>query len=163
MDQEGKGFKKTFTPSQAKPKIEKFCAYQERSHQQVKQKLRDYGLNNMDSDLMLTDLIQSNFLNEERFALAYARGKFKIKGWGKTKIKHGLKRAGVGEKLVQHALASLGMDDYLHTLDQLAEKKWPFLKANSQIEKIFKLKRYLLGKGYEFDAIDQTVDKLLKG
>ncbi|MEY3861305.1 MAG: hypothetical protein RIS50_1586, partial [Bacteroidota bacterium] len=66
----GPQFKKTLTPSQAKPKIEKFCAYQERSHQQVKRKLMGYGLNYLDADILLVELMQSNFLNEERFAMA---------------------------------------------------------------------------------------------
>jgi regulatory protein len=100
MDQEGKGYRKTYTPSQAKPKIEKFCAYQERSHQQVKRKLQGYGLNGMDADILLVELMHANFLNEERFAMAYARGKFKIKGWGKAKIKQGLKREGVGWMII---------------------------------------------------------------
>lgn len=161
MDQEGKGYRKTHTPSQAKPKIEKFCAYQERSHQQVKRKLQGYGLNGMDADILLVELMHANFLNEERFAMAYARGKFKIKGWGKAKIKQGLKREGVGEKLIQQALASLGMDDYLDTLNTLTTKKWPLIKGASHIEKVFKLKRYLLGKGYDFEAIDKTIAQVV--
>lgn len=161
MDQEGKGYRKTYTPSQAKPKIEKFCAYQERSHQQVKRKLQGYGLNGMDADILLVELMHANFLNEERYAMAYARGKFKIKGWGKAKIKQGLKREGVGEKLIQQALASLGMDDYLDTLNTLATKKWPLIKGASHIEKVFKLKRYLLGKGYDFEAIDKTIAQVV--
>jgi regulatory protein len=161
MDQEGKGYRKTYTPSQAKPKIEKFCAYQERSHQQVKRKLQGYGLNGMDADILLVELMHSNFLNEERFAMAYARGKFKIKGWGKAKIKQGLKREGVGEKLIQQALASLGMDDYLDTLNTLTTKKWPLIKGASHIEKVFKLKRYLLGKGYDFEAIDKAIAQVV--
>ncbi len=161
MDQEGKGYRKTYTPSQAKPKIEKFCAYQERSHQQVKRKLQGYGLNGTDADILLVELMHANFLNEERFAMAYARGKFKIKGWGKAKIKQGLKREGVGEKLIQQALASLGMDDYLDTLNTLATKKWPLIKGASHIEKVFKLKRYLLGKGYDFEAIDKTIAQVV--
>ena len=161
MDQEGKGYRKTYTPSQAKPKIEKFCAYQERSHQQVKRKLQGYGLNGMDADILLVELMHANFLNEERFAMAYARGKFKIKGWGKAKIKQGLKREGVGEKLIQQALASLGMDDYLDTLNTLTTKKWPLIKGASHIEKVFKLKRYLLGKGYDFEAIDKTIAQVV--
>jgi regulatory protein len=161
MDQEGKGYRKTHTPSQAKPKIEKFCAYQERSHQQVKRKLQGYGLNGTDADILLVELMHANFLNEERYAMAYARGKFKIKGWGKAKIKQGLKREGVGEKLIQHALASLGMDDYLDTLNTLATKKWPLIKGASHIEKVFKLKRYLLGKGYDFEAIDKTIAQVV--
>ena len=161
MDQEGKGYRKTYTPSQAKPKIEKFCAYQERSHQQVKRKLQGYGLNGMDADILLVELMHANFLNEERFAMAYARGKFKIKGWGKAKIKQGLKREGVGEKLIQQALASLGMDDYLDTLNTLATKKWPLIKGASHIEKVFKLKRYLLGKGYDFEAIDKAIAQVV--
>ena len=161
MDQEGKGYRKTHTPSQAKPKIEKFCAYQERSHQQVKRKLQGYGLNGMDADILLVELMHANFLNEERFAMAYARGKFKIKGWGKAKIKQGLKREGVGEKLIQQALASLGMDDYLDTLNTLATKKWPLIKGASHIEKVFKLKRYLVGKGYDFEAIDKAIAQVV--
>ena len=161
MDQEGKGYRKTYTPSQAKPKIEKFCAYQERSHQQVKRKLQGYGLNGMDADILLVELMHANFLNEERYAMAYARGKFKIKGWGKAKIKQGLKREGVGEKLIQQALASLGMDDYLDTLNTLATKKWPLIKGASHIEKVFKLKRYLVGKGYDFEAIDKAIAQVV--
>ena len=161
MDQEGKGYRKTHTPSQAKPKIEKFCAYQERSHQQVKRKLQGYGLNGMDADILLVELMHANFLNEERYAMAYARGKFKIKGWGKAKIKQGLKREGVGEKLIQQALASLGMDDYLDTLNTLTTKKWPLIKGASHIEKVFKLKRYLLGKGYDFEAIDKAIAQVV--
>lgn len=161
MDQEGKGYRKTHTPSQAKPKIEKFCAYQERSHQQVKRKLQRYGLNGMDADILLVELMHANFLNEERFAMAYARGKFKIKGWGKAKIKQGLKREGVGEKLIQQALASLGMDDYLDTLNTLTTKKWPLIKGASHIEKVFKLKRYLVGKGYDFEAIDKAIAQVV--
>ncbi len=161
MDQEGKGYRKTHTPSQAKPKIEKFCAYQERSHQQVKRKLQGYGLNGMDADILLVELMHANFLNEERYAMAYARGKFKIKGWGKAKIKQGLKREGVGEKLIQQALASLGMDDYLDTLNTLTTKKWPLIKGASHIEKVFKLKRYLVGKGYDFEAIDKAIAQVV--
>ena len=160
MDQEGQGYRKTLTPKQAKPKIEKYCDYQERSHQQVKRKLQGYGLSSMDSDLLLVEMMQANLLNEERFAMAYARGKFKIKGWGKVKIKQGLKREGVGEKLIQQALASLGMDDYLKTLEMLAEKKWPLVKGASQMEKVFKLKRYLVGKGYDFEAIDRAIARV---
>jgi hypothetical protein len=87
----------------------------------VKRKLQGYGLNGMDADILLVELMHANFLNEERFAMAYARGKFKIKGWGKAKIKQGLKREGVGEKLIQQALASLGMDDYLDTFGSQAQ------------------------------------------
>jgi regulatory protein len=127
----------------------------------VKRKLQGYGLNGMDADILLVELMHANFLNEERFAMAYARGKFKIKGWGKAKIKQGLKREGVGEKLIQQALASLGMDDYLDTLNTLATKKWPLIKGASHIEKVFKLKRYLLGKGYDFEAIDKAIAQVV--
>jgi regulatory protein len=123
--------------------------------------LQGYGLNGMDADILLVELMHANFLNEERFAMAYARGKFKIKGWGKAKIKQGLKREGVGEKLIQQALASLGMDDYLDTLNTLTTKKWPLIKGASHIEKVFKLKRYLLGKGYDFEAIDKAIAQVV--
>jgi len=67
----------------------------------------------------------------------------------------------VGEKLVQQALASIGMDDYLDTLNTLAAKKWPLIKGTSHIEKVFKLKRYLVGKGYDFEAIDKVIAEVV--
>ena len=154
-------FKKKYTPSQARPKIEKFCAYQERSHLQVKRKLAGLGLHASDADLLMVELMQNNFLNETRFAMAYARGKFNIKHWGRLKIKQGLKREGIGGRLIQEALASLRLAEYQKTLHALAQKKWPFIKAASHREKVAKLQRFLLGKGYEYDAIDCVMKEVL--
>ncbi len=161
MENSSAPFKKTYTPSQARPKIEKFCAYQERSHLQVKRKLERLGLHAIDADLLLVELMQNNFLNETRFAMAYARGKFNIKHWGRLKIKQGLKREGIGERLIQEALACLGLADYQKTLHALAQKKWPFIRAASHREKVAKLQRFLLGKGYEYDAIDCIVKEVI--
>src|SRR5882757_6205956 len=78
------------TPAQARGKIQKYCAYQERSHQEVKHKLHTYGLTVDEADEIISSLITDNFLNEERFAKAFAGGKFRIKKWGRNKIEHEL-------------------------------------------------------------------------
>jgi SOS response regulatory protein OraA/RecX len=102
---------KVSSMSEALKKLEKYCAYQERSHKQVYDKCRSYGLSEADANELLVELIQSNFLNEERFVEAYVKGKFKIKSWGKQKISQGLKLAGVNQKLIQASIKEIKIDD----------------------------------------------------
>ena len=150
----------------ARKKLEKFCAYQERSQKQVVEKCRDYGLNKEESEDLLIEMIQNNFINEQRFALAYARGKFKIKGWGKTKIRQGLMRQGVSEKLILLALDQISDESSQNTLYETAFKKLKILLKNEQqaesiingeskleYELKVKLMRYLLSKGFSLDEI----------
>lgn len=150
----------------ARKKLEKYCAYQERSQKQVVEKCRDYGLNKEESEDLLIEMIQNNFINEQRFALAYARGKFKIKGWGKTKIRQGLMRQGVSEKLILLALDQISDESSQNTLFETAYKKLKILLKNEQqtesimngeskleYELKVKLMRYLLSKGFSLDEI----------
>lgn len=94
----GERHKKTFSRSQAKLKAEAFCAYQERAQQELRDKLYEWGLHADEVEEIISELIVDNFLNEERFAIAYVSGKFRMKGWGKIKIKQGLKYKNVSEK-----------------------------------------------------------------
>ena len=96
--------RKVFTREQALRKAESFCAYQERSQHEIRNKLYEWGLHQNDVETIISELIEANFLNEERFAIAYSLGKFRIKGWGKIKIKHGLKLKRVPEKLIHKSL-----------------------------------------------------------
>ena len=134
-------------------KAESWCAYQERSQQEVRNKLYDWELKPSEVEEVIADLIASNFLNEERFALAYASGKANIKKWGKQKIKQGLKFKKVPEKLIQKALNSIDGDKYFEELCQAVLKKEKTLTEKDPLKKKYKLLNYLLGKGYEKDLI----------
>ena len=138
---------------QALAKAESFCVYQERSQKEVRGKLLDLGMRGDELEEIITDLILNNFLNEERFALNYASGKFNIKHWGRVKIKQGLKLKGVPDKLLQKAIYSLDEDDYLLALEKLAVKKAESLNENDPFKRKMKLMSYLQTKGFETDLI----------
>src|SRR5476651_1731742 len=108
--------KKITDEKAARAKAEHYCAYQERSQQEVRDKLYEWGLYPNAVENVIVQLIDGNFLNEERFANAYTRGKFNQKGWGKIKIKQGLKFKKVSDVLIKKALNSINGDDYLQTL-----------------------------------------------
>ena len=148
------------TPKQAFPKIKQFCAYQERCHSEVKEKLYGYGLNKDDAEELISKLIEENYLNEERFAIVFAGGKFRAKNWGRVKIKYELKHKGVSDYCIKKALKEIDEDDYIKTLHNLVEKKGLTLKSEKNIFiKKRKLQDYLLQKGYESDLIREIVHK----
>jgi regulatory protein len=134
-------------------KAENYCAYQERSQQEVRTKLYDWGLWPNEVEEVISELIENNFLNEERFARAYVSGKFSIKHWGKIKIKQGLKLKKITDKMILIALNTIDHDDYLQTILKIAEKKLPFTKENDQYKRKYKLVTYLMSKGFENDLI----------
>ncbi len=134
-------------------KAEKYCVYQERSQQEVRQKLYDLGLYPRDVEQIISELIGNNFLNEERFANAYALGKFRIKGWGKIKIKQGLKLKRVPEGMIKKALQQIDLDDYLAKLKGILEKKAVSLKEKVPYKRSYQLKQYAFGKGYEGNLV----------
>src|ERR1700709_1825318 len=104
-------------------KAEHYCAYQERSQQEVRDKLYEWGMYPTGVENVIVQLIAGNFLNEERFANAYTRGKFNQKGWGRIKIKQGLKFKKVSDALIKKALLTINGDDYIQTLTKVLEKK----------------------------------------
>lgn len=134
-------------------KAESWCAYQERSQHEVRNKLFDWGLRPNEVEEVLTELIVTNFLNEERFAMAYVSGKVNIKKWGKIKVKQGLKLKKVPDKLLQKALNSIDGDKYLENLKILAIKKSLVLTEKNPLKRKYKLVSYLQGKGFENDLI----------
>ena len=147
------------TPNQALPKIKQYCAYQERSHSEVKDKLYNYGISKNDIDDILSKLIEDNYLNEERFAIHFAGGKFRIKQWGKVKIKYQLKQKQVSDYCIKKALAAIDTADYKNTLYKLADAKIATLKAEKNIFiKKRKLQDHLIQKGYELDLIKVIVN-----
>jgi regulatory protein len=134
-------------------KAESWCAYQERSQQEVRDKLYEYGLHQNEVEDLLTTLIITNFLNEERFAMAYVSGKVNIKKWGKIKIKQGLKLKKVPDKLIQKALKSIDEEKYLANLVATAEKKLSVLSEKNPVKRKYKLITFLQSKGFESDLI----------
>lgn len=145
-------YKPKYSLLEAKAKLESYCAYQERCAYEVNQKLWQWHLNAEDHDILVADLISNNFLNEERFAEAYATGKFRIKNWGKTKIKTQLKAKQISTYSINKALKSIDSEEYITTLKTLANKKWSQLEGHHW-EKLAKLKRYLHSKGFETDLL----------
>lgn len=134
-------------------KAESWCAYQERSQQEARNKLYEWNLFPNEVEEVISELITTNFLNEERFAHAYTSGKFNIKKWGKLKIKQGLKLKKVPDKLIQKALNGIEMGEYLGVLLATAEKKSASLTEKDALKKKYKLINYLQGKGFENDLI----------
>lgn len=147
-------FNKNIGILSAYKKITAYCAYQERCHSEVKEKLYSYGLYKDEVDELMSRLIVENFLDEERFALAFARGKFRMKKWGKVKIRYELKSRGVSEYCIKKALASLDQYGYTETLQQLAEEiKLATAKEKNHFKRKAKIQAWLLRKGFERDLI----------
>lgn len=156
-------FQQKFTPNQAYPKIKYYCAYQERCHSEVKEKLYSYGLSKQDTDLIVSNLIEENYLNEERFAIQFAGGKFRIKQWGRVKIKYELKQKQVSLYCIQKALAAIDEDDYLKILEKLTTTKLKLLKSEkNKFIKKKKFQDFLQMKGYEAQLINDVVNKMIK-
>ncbi|MEP7143360.1 MAG: regulatory protein RecX [Ferruginibacter sp.] len=152
-----------FTPRQALPKIEQYCAYQERCHSEVKEKLYSYGLYKNDVQEMLSRLVEGNYLNEERFAIQFAGGRFRVKQWGKIKIKYQLRQKQVSEYCIKKALAGIDDTDYIKTFNKLASIKLKSLKPEKNIFiKRKKLLDYLRMKGYEGDLINELIKHVSK-
>jgi len=138
-------------------KAEHFCAYQERAQQEVRDKLYDWGLWPDAVENIIIQLIGGNFLNEERFAKSYVQGKFKQKGWGKIKIKQGLKFKKIPDGLLKKALLTIDGDDYLEMLNKILVKKAALLTEKMPYKRLYKLQQYALSRGFEADLINDVL------
>lgn len=150
--------RKKYSFLECKAKIEYFCAYQERCHSEVQKKLLSWGMDQEQTDNLVADLITNNFLNEGRFAEAFVSGKFRIKKWGRNKIRLHLKQKKVSEYSINKAFAEMDEEEYLETLQELLEKKYREAKGNVW-EKRKKTSSFLINKGYEGDLIRESLDK----
>lgn len=153
--------KQYFSKEEALQKAKQYCAYQERCHSEVREKLYSFGMNKKEVDELLSELISDNYLNEERFAILYAGGKFRIKHWGKVKIKYSLKQKQISEYCIKKALAAIDERDYTKTLEKLFEQKLKTLKAEKNIfTKKRKLQDHLMQKGFETGLISKLISKV---
>ncbi|HND95825.1 MAG TPA: regulatory protein RecX [Chitinophagaceae bacterium] len=153
-------YKKILTKEQALQKLKQYCAYQERCHREVKEKLYALGVWKRDHDEIIATLIEENYLNEERFAIAYAGGKFRIKGWGRVKIKYELKQKRVSEYCIKKALKQIDESNYIDKLTKLAIEKYQSLKAEQYLIRKKKTIDYLVGRGFELDLINFVISEL---
>jgi regulatory protein len=148
------------TKEQALEKIKYYCAYQERCHSEVKEKLYSYGLWKTEVEELISTLIENNYLNEERFAVQFAGGKFRIKQWGRKKIQHELQQKGVASYCIKLALKGIDDEDYMETLKKLATAKWKTLGGENKLARQSKTYNYLLQKGYESALINRVNTEL---
>lgn len=140
---------------EALPKIKQYCSYQERCHIEVKDKLYSFGLYKCDVEKIICLLIEENYLNEERFAIQFAGGKFRLKQWGKIKIMHALKKRSVNDYCIKKALAQINTSDYQKTIQKVALIKFQALKNEKNIfTKKRKLQDFLLQKGFGYEDVD---------
>lgn len=153
MQEENKARKRTLTVHQAKLKAANYCAYQERSQQELRDKLYAWGLATPEVEQLIAELILENFLNEERFAIAYVSGKFNIKGWGKLKIKQGLQHKRISSRLINDALRTIEEEVYLAKLRSILEKKGKAITEKDIPKRKYKLAQYAMAKGYENELI----------
>ena len=140
-------------PHLALMKMQSWCAYQERCQQDARNKLFELGLWPEAVENIIVKLIEDNFLNEERFATAFARGKFTIKKWGRIKIKQELKQKRVGDYCLKKAMQQIDETEYMATLKKLIDSKRKLIKEKSPIKLNYKLMNYVLSKGYEKDLV----------
>jgi regulatory protein len=143
-------------------KLEYFCSYQERCHIEVSEKLRSFVLNSDEKDRIFVHLIESSFLNEERFALVFSISKFHQKKWGKIRIKNELKARGISDFLITKSLKEIPTEEYEMTFDLLAEKHWEIITEKNDLKKRKKFCDYLLRKGWESERIYEKVKELEK-
>jgi len=142
-------------------KIRRYCAYQERSHREVKEKLYGFGLYKNQVDEILSLLIADNYCNEERYAQLFAGGKFRMKDWGRNRIAYALKQQQVSAYCIKKALASIEEDAYREKLNKLFRKKWTSLKTEgNQLVRKKKTRDYLIGKGYENGLIQELLSNI---
>ncbi|WP_425629874.1 regulatory protein RecX [Cellulophaga lytica] len=150
----------SYTIKEATHKLEQYCAYQERCHKEVTKKLKDMGMIADARDLIITHLIKENYLNEERFAQSFARGKFNIKKWGKNRIVNELKFRDISIYNIKTALKEIDEDQYIQTLNELTSKRANEVKETNIYKKRKKIADYLLYRGWESHLVYEKVQEL---
>lgn len=152
---------KSYNLQQAREKINRYCAYQERSHLEVREKLSELGVYGDDADQLITDLITEGYLNEERFARAYVGGKFRIKKWGRLKIVRALEAKGVTKNCIRAGLLEIDEETYLKNLTELLEHRLQSDQSENVFIKRDKLSQHAVQKGYEPELVWDVLRQLV--
>ncbi|KRB54089.1 regulatory protein RecX [Flavobacterium sp. Root186] len=148
------------TPKEALQKLERFCAYQERCHDEVVSKLYSLKMTSDEIDSIVVQLIENNFLNETRFACSFARGKHRIKNWGKIRITNELKLRNISSTNIKIALKEISAEEYIETFENLSERCWNNIQEKNNLKKRKKFCDYLLRRGYESNLVYEKVKEL---
>ncbi len=151
---------KYYTPEQSFQKLKQYCAYQERSHYEAKEKLYSFGLHKTDVEPILSKLIEEDYLNEERYAILFAGGHFRSKKWGRVKINAALQQKNVSSYNIKKALKVIDEATYRKCLLQLASTKWNSIKSEQWISRMAKTTNFLLQKGYESNLIQDAIAQI---
>ena len=152
--------REVYSIKEAINKIEHFCAYQERCHEEVVQKLRSMKMESEEIDTIMIHLISDNFLNEERFACSFARAKHRIKHWGKIRIVNELKSKKITQTLINIALKEISPEEYATTFHTLAERHWESIRETNLMKKRKKFCDYMLRRGFESNLVYDKVKEL---
>ncbi len=153
--------KKVFTVNEIKRKIEQYCIYQDRCHKEVEQKMREYNLIPEAKEMILLSLLQDNFLNEERFSKSFARGKFRIKNWGKNRIIRELKFRDISAYNIKTALNEIDEQEYIKTIYRITENRNEIISETNLYKRKQKLIGFLMRKGFENELIYQVVNEVV--
>ncbi|WP_245893450.1 MULTISPECIES: regulatory protein RecX [Polaribacter] len=153
--------KKSFTVDEIKRKLENYCVYQDRSHKEVEQKMYEYNLIPEAKEMILLSLMKDNFLNEERFAKSFARGKFRIKSWGKQRIVRELKFRDISAYNIKTALKEIDEDEYLKTIYRITENRNEVISETDNYKRKKKLIDFLMRKGFENELIFKVVAEVV--
>lgn len=145
--------KKYISQLEALKKLQRYCAYQDRCHSEVRSKLLDLGIYGDELEEVIAELITDNFLNEERFARSYARGKFNIKKWGRIRIRQELKRRHITAYCLRKAMEEIEEEDYQKTLEGLIRKKADQMTNPYSFQNKQKLAAFVIRKGYESNLV----------
>jgi len=153
--------KKKLSDEEVLSKIARFCAYQERSHKEVKNKLFSFGVNPTRSEEFLSHLIIEGFINEERYAKTFAGGKFRIMKWGKLKIQKELESSGISPRNIARGLEEINPTEYSRTLVVLVKRKSSQVEDGDIYKKKHKVARFVIGKGYEPELVWEIMNDLI--
>ncbi len=149
-----------WTPLQAWDKMTGWCAYTERCHSDARRHMLERSLTMQEADMIISRLIEENFLNEERFATAFARGHFRMKSWGKKKISYALRIKQVSDYCIRKGLQAIDDDEYMAVLAKLAQNRWQSIGKATPAQRWAKTRNYLLQKGFESDLVQDQLKQL---
>lgn len=153
--------KNSWSQEEAFEKLTTFCAYQDRCPWEIRRKLYDKGIKDEPAEKLIAELVAEEFVNEERYARSFARGKFRLKKWGKTRIRMELKMREISEDLIRKGLSEIDPDEYYDTLLAQTGKKWERTLESDTYKKKFKVTQYLMNKGFEMDLVKEAVESLI--
>ncbi|OEK09406.1 recombinase RecX [Flavivirga aquatica] len=154
--------KKTYTLEEATRKLEHYCAYQERCHKEVRQKLKDMYMIPEAIDVIIVHLLEHNFLDETRFAKAFVNGKFRIKHWGRQRLTYELKKKDISKITINQAIKEIEETEYLKIFQNLSEKKTDTIKETNVYKKRKKFIDYFLYRGWESHLVYKKAQELIK-